>query len=143
MDLFTYLTFLGAEFQVRKAVCKVGDEIEAKVIEIDKEKGKVETVTQSYDKRTLDSVFWMNTKLVMSLMLKSKTLRNSGAFAEIIPSVEGLIHISNLSHEKVDKVESVIKTNDEIKAKIIDIDKEKRKIGLSIKDLTDAPKKKN
>ena len=71
-----------------------------------------------------------------------KSITKFGAFAEIVPSVEGLIHISNLSHDKVDKVESVVNIGDTVKAKITEIDKEKRKIGLSIKDTTEAPKKK-
>ena len=124
-----------------KAVCKVGDEVEAKVIEIDKEKGKVKLSLKAMTKEPW-TAFLDEYKVGDVVDVKIKNIAKFGAFAEIIPSVEGLIHISNLSHEKVDKVESVIKTNDEVKAKIIDIDKDKRKIGLSIKDLTEAPKKK-
>ena len=61
---------------------------------------------------------------------------------EIIPMVEGLVHISNVSHEKIDNIESALQLGQTVKCKIMDIDKTKRKVGLSIKDLTQAPRKK-
>jgi 4-hydroxy-3-methylbut-2-enyl diphosphate reductase len=55
--------------------------------------------------------------------------------------VEGLIHISELSHDKVDKVESVLKPGDQVTVKIIGIDTEKRKISLSLRSLLEEPVK--
>ena len=64
-----------------------------------------------------------------------KVLRitNFGAFAEILPGKEGLIHISKLSKERVKRVEDVVKIGDEILVKVTDIDKQGR-INLSHKD---------
>ncbi|MBD5111757.1 MAG: bifunctional 4-hydroxy-3-methylbut-2-enyl diphosphate reductase/30S ribosomal protein S1 [Ruminococcaceae bacterium] len=56
-----------------------------------------------------------------------------GAFAQIIPGVDGLIHISQISLERVTNIGSVLKVGDEIEAKIIDIDDEKNRVSLSIK----------
>ena len=123
-----------------KNFCKVGDVLEGKIIEIDKEKFKVKLSVKNMTKEPW-ALFIEQYKIgdITSVLIKSIT--KFGAFAEIVPSVEGLIHISNLSHDKVDKVESVVNVGDTVKAKITEIDKEKRKIGLSIKDTTEAPKK--
>ena len=56
-----------------------------------------------------------------------------GAFVEIAPGVEGLIHISELSHERVNKVSSVVKEDEVVTAKVLSVDSGKRRIGLSLK----------
>ncbi|MHC4210501.1 MAG: 30S ribosomal protein S1 [Planctomycetota bacterium] len=56
-----------------------------------------------------------------------------GAFVEIAPGVEGLIHISQLSAERVNKVSSIIKPNEIIKVKVLDIDASSRRISLSLR----------
>ncbi|MBP8717862.1 MAG: polyribonucleotide nucleotidyltransferase [Candidatus Atribacteria bacterium] len=65
---------------------------------------------------------------------KVKRITKYGAFVEILPGVEGLLHISNLSHYHVDKVEDVLNTNDEIQVKVIGIDQQ-GKVDLSKKEL--------
>lgn len=59
-----------------------------------------------------------------------------GAFVELSPGVEGLIHISQLSHDRINRVEQVVKTGDEVKARVTQVDPHKRRIGLSIRALT-------
>ena len=59
---------------------------------------------------------------------------NFGAFVEILPGKEGLVHISQLSHERVNKVEDVVSVGDEILVKVTEIDKQGR-INLSRKEL--------
>ena len=63
-------------------------------------------------------------------------LLDFGAIVELDPLIEGLIHISELSHEKVDSVESVVKEGDMVRAKVINLIPEERKIGLSVKRLS-------
>ncbi|TDJ58809.1 MAG: S1 RNA-binding domain-containing protein [Nitrospina sp.] len=60
-----------------------------------------------------------------------------GAFAEFDDGLEGLIHVSQLSSEKVTHPEKVVKVGDEIKAKVIKVDTISKKIGLSIKAYTE------
>ena len=62
-----------------------------------------------------------------------------GAFMEIEPGVEGLIHISQLARRHVEKPTEVVKVNDKVDAKIININEADRKVGLSIKELEPAP----
>ena len=59
-----------------------------------------------------------------------------GAFVEILPGKEGLVHISKLAQERVEKVEDVVNVGDEIKVKVIEIDDQGR-INLSRKDALD------
>lgn len=58
-----------------------------------------------------------------------------GAFAQIIPGVDGLIHISQISTERVTNINNVLTVGQEVEAKIIDIDTEKNRVSLSIKAL--------
>lgn len=71
---------------------------------------------------------------------KVKKITKFGAFVEILPGIEGLLHISNLSHSHVSKVEDVLKMNDEIQVKVIGIDQQ-GKIDLSRKDLISKPER--
>ena len=56
-----------------------------------------------------------------------------GAFVEIAPGVEGLIHISELSHDRVNRVDSVVKPDEIVTVRVLNIDKERQRIGLSLK----------
>jgi polyribonucleotide nucleotidyltransferase len=61
-----------------------------------------------------------------------------GAFVELLPGKEGLLHISHLAHHRVDKTEDVVKLGDKIEVKVLDID-EKGRINLSRKALLPKP----
>ena len=58
-----------------------------------------------------------------------------GAFAEILPGVDGLIHISQVADHRVDKVSDVLTEGQEVEAKIIDVDADRKRISLSIRAL--------
>lgn len=62
-----------------------------------------------------------------------------GAFAEIIPGVDGLIHISQIADHRIGKPEDVLSEGQEVDVKIIDIDTEKKRISLSIRALLEKP----
>jgi small subunit ribosomal protein S1 len=70
-------------------------------------------------------------------MIKGKVtnVTKFGAFVEIEAGIEGLVHISELSHERVEKATEVTKVGDEIQAVVINVDPKRHKIGLSIKDI--------
>lgn len=121
--------------------CKAGDMVQAKIVEIDEEKGKVRLTVKGMTEEPWQ-VFINKYKVGDIAEGTVKSITKFGAFVEILPLVEGLIHVSNLSHDKVASVDSVLKVGETVKFKIMEIDKETRKIGLSIKDLTEAPKRK-
>ena len=60
-----------------------------------------------------------------------------GAFAEILPGVDGLIHISQVADHRVEKVSDVLAEGQEVEAKIIDVDADRKRISLSIRALTE------
>lgn len=70
---------------------------------------------------------------------KVTKLMEFGAFVEIEPGVEGLVHISELSHKKIWRVSDVVKEGEQVEVRIQSIDRAARRISLSIKDLTPAP----
>jgi len=70
-----------------------------------------------------------------------KNVAEFGAFVQIAPGIEGLVHISELAHRRVEKVEDVVKPGDEVQAKVLKIDRDKRKISLSLKALQEAPQR--
>ena len=70
-----------------------------------------------------------------------KNITTFGAFVELLPEVEGLVHISQISHDRVEKVEDVLKSSDKVRVKVLDIDFDNEKISLSIKDLLEKPVK--
>ena len=58
-----------------------------------------------------------------------------GAFVRILPGIDGLVHISEISNERVEKVSDVLKVGDEVKVKLLDVDFDKKRISLSMKAL--------
>ena len=67
-------------------------------------------------------------------------LADFGVFVELVPGVEGLIHISELSHERVRTCADVVKEGQEIEARVLGVDLEQRRISLSIKAVADDPR---
>lgn len=119
----------------------VGDVVNAVVTELDKENYKVKLSIKNLTKEPWQQfIETYSVGQVVKATIKNTT--KFGAFAEIIPDVEGLIHISQLSYERVNKVEDAVKTGDEVNVKIIDINNDKRKISLSIKETMTPPKRK-
>ena len=66
-------------------------------------------------------------------------LMTFGAFAEIIPGVDGLIHISQIADRRIGKPEDVLSEGQEVKVKITDVDAENKRISLSIRALLEQP----
>ena len=71
---------------------------------------------------------------------KVTRIMNFGAFVEILPGKEGLLHISHIAHERVSKVEDVLNIGDEVEVKVTEID-EKGRVNLSRKALLPKPEK--
>jgi polyribonucleotide nucleotidyltransferase len=70
-----------------------------------------------------------------------KAIQPYGAFVEIMPGKDGLLHISEIKHEKIDNLEGVLEIGEEVKVKLIDIDKKTGKLRLSRKVLLPKPEK--
>ena len=82
-------------------------------------------------------------KFAVGNVVKGKIARMTdfGAFVELAPGVDALLHVSQISHDHVEKPADVLKIGQEIEAKVVDFSEEDKKISLSIKALTEAPVK--
>ena len=118
-------------------VVKIGDEIEVFVISFDPEKKKI-----SLGYKTAESnpwaIFTSQYQIGDVANVKIVKLMTFGAFAEIIPGVDGLIHISQIADRRIGKPEDVLTEGQEVEAKIIDVDAENKRISLSIRALLTA-----
>ena len=115
-------------------VVKVGDEIDVYVIALDPEKRKI---SLGYKTEATNPWTLFNNQFQVGDVAKVKIVKlmTFGAFAEIIPGVDGLIHISQIADRRIGKPEDVLSEGQEVDAKIIDIDQEHKRISLSIRAL--------
>ena len=118
-------------------VVKVGDEIDVYVIALDPEKKKISLGYKTDDTNPW-TIFTREYHVGDVVDVKIVKLMTFGAFAEIIPGVDGLIHISQIADRRIGKPEDVLSEGQEVQAKIIDIDEEHKRISLSIRALLNA-----
>ena len=115
-------------------VVKVGDEIDVYVIAFDPEKKKISLGYKTAETNPWN-IFMNNYHVGDVATVKVVKLMTFGAFAEIIPGVDGLIHISQIADRRIAKPEDVLSEGQEVDAKIIDVDAENKRISLSIRAL--------
>ena len=115
-------------------VVAVGDEIEVYVISFDPEKRKI-SLGYKTDETNPWTIFTTNYHVGDVCEVKIVKLMTFGAFAEIIPGIDGLIHISQIADRRIGKPEDVLSEGQTVDVKIIDIDAEKKRISLSIRAL--------
>jgi small subunit ribosomal protein S1 len=113
-------------------VFKKGDEVEAVVLEVDKSNQRISVGVKQL---TIDP--WSNIdhfyKVGDLVTGKVTKLASFGAFVGLQHDIDGLVHISQVSEERTDKIKNVLKVGQEVTARVIKIDKGERRIGLSIK----------
>ena len=109
-----------------KSVLKVGDTVKAFIKNIDGEKI---ALSLKFD----DTNPWLNAADKVARMA------DFGAFIELEPGVDALLHVSQISYEHVNKPEDVYKVGDEVEAVVVECNAEDKKISLSVKELLPAP----
>jgi small subunit ribosomal protein S1 len=112
---------------------KKGQEIKCIVLEVNEEKRRI---SLGIKQMTEDPWFRaIPEKYIPGHIIKGKVakLTNFGAFVELEPELEGLLHISELADHKIDKPQDVVKVGDEVEVKILKVDTDSRKIGLSLR----------
>ena len=115
-------------------VVKVGDEIDVYVISFDPEKHKISLGYKTAEMNPWNQ-FMTNYSVGDVVDAKIVKLMTFGAFAEILPGVDGLIHISQIADRRIGKPEDVLSEGQEVKVKITDVDAENKRISLSIRAL--------
>lgn len=120
-------------------VVSVGDHVEAYVLNADKDKNRISLSLKDLEKNPWDSI---DARYNINDILEGTVskLINIGAFVEIEPGVEGLVHISEISEENIAKPSDVLNVGDKVKVKILDMNIENHRMSLSIKDAIDKPK---
>ena len=115
-------------------VVKVGDEIDVYVISFDPEKHKISLGYKTAEMNPWNQ-FMTNYNVGDVVDAKIVKLMTFGAFAEILPGVDGLIHISQIADKRIGKPEDVLAEGQEVQVKITDVDAENKRISLSIRAL--------
>ena len=113
-------------------VVKKGDEVDATVLDVDADSQRI-----SLGMKQLSSDPWdeIETHYKIGDVVKGKAskITNYGAFIELDNDIDGLVHISQISEERIEAIKDVIDEGAEVEARVIKIDKDERRIGLSIK----------
>ena len=119
-------------------VVKVGDTVDVYVIAADKEKKKISLGMKdhSQDPWTVFTSTYQVGDVANARVVKLMTF---GAFAEVVPGVDGLIHISQIADHRIEKPGDVLAEGDKVDVKITDIDMENKKVSLSIRALLEKP----
>lgn len=115
-------------------VVNVGDKVTVYIKGLDQEKGKI---SLGY-KRPEDNPWEILKKeypVGSVAEVKVVGMTTFGAFAQVIPGIDGLIHISQIADHRIEKPQDVLKINDMVKVKITDIDFDKHRVSLSIRAL--------
>ncbi len=115
-------------------VVKVGDAVDVYVISADKEKKKISLGMKDHSQDPW-TVFTTTYQVGDTANVRIVKLMTFGAFAEVVPGVDGLIHISQLADHRVEKPGDVVAEGDKVDVKITDVDMENKKISLSIRAL--------
>jgi small subunit ribosomal protein S1 len=119
-------------------VVTVGEEVEVEVLDVDLERERVSLslkATQEDPWKEFERTSTAGT-IIEGTVTK---LVPFGAFVRVAPGIEGLVHISEISHEHVDSPESVLSVGDDVQAKVIDVDVSRRRVSLSMRQVTAAP----
>ena len=118
-------------------VVKVGDTVDVYVISADHEKKKISLGMKDHSQDPWQ-VFTSTYQVGDVANVRIVKLMTFGAFAEIVPGVDGLIHISQIADHRIDKPSDVLAEGDKVDVKITDIDMENKKVSLSIRALLEA-----
>ncbi len=119
-------------------VLKVGQKVKVKVLNVDFDKNRISLSIKQTLPEPWDGI---EDKAPAGSVLEGtvKRLTDFGAFVEVFPGVEGLVHISQISHEHIATPGDVLKVGQQIKVKVLSVDPDKKRLALSIKALTEAP----
>ena len=139
VDGLVHLTELSHERNVSpKSVVTVGEEIQVKVLDLNEEEGRVSLSLKATTPGPWDGV---EQKLAASDVIEGtvKRLTDFGAFVEVLPGIDGLVHISQISHKRVENPKDVLKVGQEVTVKVLEVNAADERVSLSIKALEERP----
>ena len=139
VDGLVHLTELSHERNVSpKSVVTVGEEVEVKILDLNEEEGRVSLSLKATTPGPWDGV---EQKLAKGDVVEGtvKRLTDFGAFVEVLPGIDGLVHISQISHKRVENPKDVLKVGQEVTVKVLEVNAADERVSLSIKALEERP----
>jgi len=113
-------------------VLKKGDEIDAMVLDVDPDQQRISLGIKQLSTDPWDSIETLF-RIGDVVPGKISKITSYGAFVELNEGIDGLVHISQISEDRVEKIKDVVSQGQEVSARVIKIDRDERRIGLSIK----------
>ncbi|HHA8000631.1 TPA: 30S ribosomal protein S1 [Streptococcus pneumoniae] len=139
VDGLVHLTELSHERNVSpKSVVTVGEEIEVKILDLNEEEGRVSLSLKATVPGPWDGV---EQKLAKGDVVEGtvKRLTDFGAFVEVLPGIDGLIHVSQISHKRIENPKEALKVGQEVQVKVLEVNADAERVSLSIKALEERP----
>ncbi|CGE83726.1 30S ribosomal protein S1 [Streptococcus pneumoniae] len=139
VDGLVHLTELSHERNVSpKSVVTVGEEIEVKILDLNEEEGRVSLSLKAAVPGPWDGV---EQKLAKGDVVEGtvKRLTDFGAFVEVLPGIDGLVHVSQISHKRIENPKEALKVGQEVQVKVLEVNADAERVSLSIKALEERP----
>lgn len=139
VDGLVHLTELSHERNVSpKSVVTVGEEIEVKILDLNEEEGRVSLSLKATVPGPWDGV---EQKLAKGDVVEGtvKRLTDFGAFVEVLPGIGGLVHVSQISHKRIENPKEALKVGQEVQVKVLEVNADAERVSLSIKALEERP----
>ncbi|HEV4031209.1 TPA: 30S ribosomal protein S1 [Streptococcus pneumoniae] len=139
VDGLVHLTELSHERNVSpKSVVTVGEEIEVKILDLNEEEGRVSLSLKATVPGPWDGV---EQKLAKGDVVEGtvKRLTDFGAFVEVLPGIDGLVHVSQISHKRIENSKEALKVGQEVQVKVLEVNADAERVSLSIKALEERP----
>ncbi|EDK71918.1 ribosomal protein S1 [Streptococcus pneumoniae SP19-BS75] len=139
VDGLVHLTELSHERNVSpKSVVTVGEEIEVKILDLNEEEGRVSLSIKATVPGPWDGV---EQKLAKGDVVEGtvKRLTDFGAFVEVLPGIDGLVHVSQISHKRIENPKEALKVGQEVQVKVLEVNADAERVSLSIKALEERP----
>ncbi|MCC6659590.1 MAG: S1 RNA-binding domain-containing protein [Phycisphaerales bacterium] len=118
---------------------KVGEKVKVQILKVDWAAGRLSLGLKQVHADPFATAAAADVKEGAEVTGRVTKIMEFGAFVEVAPGVEGLVHISELAWRRVGRVEEVLKPDEVVKVKVLKVDPETRRVGLSIKALTPPP----
>lgn len=117
---------------------KIGEKIQVKILSMNTEKGKI-SLGLKQNRPEPWTVIDEKYQVGQAISGKIVQIKDYGAFVELEPGLDGLVHISEIAYKRVTNIADEISVGQEVTAKILEIDKDRKRISLSIKDTLEPP----
>ncbi|WP_349582072.1 30S ribosomal protein S1 [Leuconostoc citreum] len=117
-----------------------GDKVNVKILALDTEKGRISLSIKATQRGPWDEAA---DKIAAGSVLEGtvKRVKDFGAFVEILPGIEGLVHVSQISNKRIENPSEVLKSGDKVQVKVLDIKPVEERISLSMKALEEKPQR--